>query len=34
MPKYLFFAVIGAIAILLVMGFKRVREQLIARGAA
>jgi uncharacterized membrane protein len=34
MPKYLFFAVIGAIAILLVMGFKSVREQLIARGAA
>jgi uncharacterized membrane protein len=29
MPKYLFFAVIGAIAIALVVGFKRVRARLI-----
>jgi uncharacterized membrane protein len=28
LPKYLFFAVIGAIAILLVLGFKRVRARL------
>src|SRR5207249_3775078 len=28
MPKYLFFAIIGAVAILLVWGFKRVRARL------
>ena len=34
MPKYLFFAVIGAIAILLVVGFKRVRTRLVEGSAA
>ena len=28
MPKYLFFALIGAVAILLVFQFKRLRERL------
>jgi len=34
MPKYLFFAVIGAIAILLVIAFKRVRTGLTERSVA
>jgi uncharacterized membrane protein len=34
MPKYAFFAIIGAIAIALVFAFKRVRAQLKARGEA
>ena len=34
MPKYLFFAVIGAIAIVLVLAFKRVRGRLTERNTA
>jgi len=34
MPKYLFFAVIGAIAIVLVLGFKRLRARLMEGSAA
>jgi uncharacterized membrane protein len=34
MPKYLFFAVIGAIAIALVVGFKRLRARLVEGRAA
>lgn len=33
MPKYLFFAVIGALGIALVLAFKRVRGQMTAKGA-
>jgi hypothetical protein len=29
MPKYLFFAVIGALGIVLVLAFKRLRENMI-----
>ncbi len=34
MPKYLFFAIIGGIAILLVLQFKRLRERLAEGNAA
>jgi uncharacterized membrane protein len=34
MPKYLFFAILGAIAIALVLGFKRLRERLSDGSAA
>ena len=34
MPKYVFFAIIGAIAIVLVLGFKRVRGRLTEGNAA